>query len=462
MKRPNTIFYLVLTVLFGMSSAAAGRPNIILILLDDAGYADFGFMGSEDLETPQIDRLAAGGVAFTDFHVSSTVCSPSRAGLVTGRYQQRFGYECNIPPRGMGLDPEETTLAEALQEKGYRTMVVGKWHLGNDPVFHPNNHGFEEFYGFLEGARSYFPSKELDQPLNPRAILHNRVQVEFDGYLTDVFTDKAIEYIRSSSGQPFFLYLSYNAVHTPMEAKQEHLDKYAGHPRAKLAAMTWSVDENIGRVLDELESLGLRDDTLVFFFSDNGGAESNQSSNLPLKGWKGNKYEGGHRVPAIISWPGHIPAGQWFDGLASSLDVYATAVSAAGLEIGDDKDGIDLLPYLVYGGLSYPHRTLFWRKDKMAAVRDGNYKLVRLEGFGYRMYDLESDLGETSDLRSTHPDQFASILGSLGEWETGLVPPLWYEGEDWSEVTWEIHYDLMNNQPIRFVNPDQMERARRQ
>ncbi len=435
-------------------------PNILLILLDDAGYADFGYMGSKDLDTPRIDQLAASGVAFTDFHVSATVCSPSRAGLITGRYQQRFGYECNIPPRGLGLDPEETTLAEALKSAGYRTIVIGKWHLGNDPTFHPNNHGFDEFYGFLEGGRSYFPSEQLDQPLNPRAILRNRSQVDFEGYLTDVFTDEAIAYIRESADRPFFLYLSYNAVHTPMDAKEEHLQKYAGHNRAKLAAMTWSVDENIGRVMDELKSLGIVENTLVFFLSDNGGSEANDSSNLPLKGWKGNKYEGGHRVPAIISWPGHVPAGEWFHGLASSLDIYATAVAAVGLPLGNDKDGMDLIPYISGKHQPYPHRTLYWRKDKMAAVRDGALKLVRLDGFGYRMYDLESDLGEMHDLSGSRPEQFASIVSTLGIWESGLVPPLWYEGEDWSEVTWEIHYDLMNNQPIRFVNPSQMQRAR--
>lgn len=442
-------------------SHAADKPNIIIILLDDAGYADFGYMGSKDLETPQIDKLAASGVAFTDFHVSSTVCSPSRAGLITGRYQQRFGYECNIPPRGLGLDPAEITIAEALKDQGYNTYVVGKWHLGNDPVFHPNNHGFDEFYGFLEGGRSYFPDPVLDQPRNHRAILHNRSQVKFEGYLTDVFTDWAIKYIKESRDDPFFLYLSYNAVHTPMHAKDEHLSKYANHSRRELAAMTWSVDENIGRVLTTLEEHDLRENTLIFFFSDNGGAESNQSSNAPLKGWKGNKYEGGHRVPAIVSWPARIERGSWYHGLSGALDVFSTSLVAAGgkLSAHQQLDGADLVPLLASGSQKSAQEKLFWRKDRMAAMRYGSYKLVRLEGYGYRMYNLAEDFSESVDLRADEPGKFKAMIEAMADWENDLAMPLWYEGKDWSDVTWEIHYDLMNNQPVRFVDPAGMKAA---
>jgi arylsulfatase A-like enzyme len=231
----------------------------------------------------------------TDGHVTATVCSPSRAGLMTGRYQQRFGHECNVPPDDQGMDPREMTMADLLKARGYRTICIGKWHLGNRTMYHPNNRGFDQFWGFLEGARSYFPDARVDRPENFRAILDNREQVDFDGYLTDVFTDKAIEQIRESRDKPWFLYLSYNAVHTPMEAKAEDLERFAGHARPHLAAMTWSLDENIGRLVDALEVDGEMDNTLVFFLSDNGGAgaHNNQSSNAPLKGWKGNKFEGG-------------------------------------------------------------------------------------------------------------------------------------------------------------------------
>ena len=438
-------------------------PNIILVLLDDAGYADFGFMGSEDLETPQIDRLAAQGVAFADFHVSATVCAPSRAGLITGRYQQRFGFEANIPPPDKGIDPAETTLAEALRTEGYRTFLVGKWHLGEAPAFHPLNHGFDEFYGFLGGSRSYFPSPILDQPRNPLAILHNRTQVPFEGYLTDVFTDRAIDFIRSSADQPFFLFLSYNAPHTPMEAKEEHLEKYRDHPRRLLAAMTWSVDENIGRLRDTLDELNLTENTLIFFLSDNGGAESNQSSNRPLKGWKGNKYEGGHRVPCILSWPARIDGNRRYDGLSSSLDVFATAVAAArgGEDPDPAVDGVDLIPFLEGRRQGNPHEELFWRKGDMAAMRDNSFKLIRLEDYGYRLYDLSIDPGEQDDLREAGASRFQSMRAAFARWEGALPPPLWYEDEDWSTVTWEIHFDLMNNRPVRFRTPHEMRLAKK-
>ena len=360
------------------SQVSEGPPNIIIILVDDAGYVDFGFMGSGDLETPRIDELAGKGVIFTDAHVSATVCAPSRAGLLTGRYQQRFGHECNGTGGNLGTDPDETTLADALKRAGYKTAAIGKWHLGHPEEYIPNNRGFDEFYGFLGGSRSYFP---LENPNQNQVIRHNREPVQFDGYLTDVFGDKAVEYIAQYKEEPFFIYLAFNAVHTPMQAKEDHLEKYSGHPRRELAAMTWSLDENVGKVVDKLEEEGLTDHTLIFFLSDNGGALSNQSSCGPLKGWKGNKFEGGHRVSFFVTWPGRIPKGKTFDGLTSALDIFMTSIRAAGIEKyeGNRLDGINLIPYLTGEQTGDPHSSLYWRKDKMAAARIGDHKLIRLD-----------------------------------------------------------------------------------
>ncbi|MEM7371123.1 MAG: sulfatase-like hydrolase/transferase [Bacteroidota bacterium] len=440
------------------SRPTVDHPNIILILADDAGYADFGFMGSEDLETPRIDELAEDGVIFTDAHVSASVCAPSRAGLITGKYQHRFGHECNDIPLDNGLDLQEKTIASALKTKGYQTMVVGKWHLGLGEAYHPNQRGFDEFYGFLAGARSYFPSEKEDQPGHPRAILENQIHRTFDGYLTDVLGDKSVDFIDRNKETPFFLFLSFNAVHTPMHAKEEHLEKYKDHPRQKLAAMTWSMDENIGKVMDKLKQEGIYDKTLIFFLSDNGGASNNQASNLPLKGWKGNKYEGGHRVPFTVTWKDQFEGGVSYDGLTSSLDIMATAIRAAGIEAGISwgLDGTDLLPVLKGERKIEPHFDLYWRKDKMAAARSGEYKLIRLDDYGYRLYNVEADLSETVDVQSSLPNQFTQLKSNLEKWENEMQAPRWLEVEVWNEVTYEIHQALMENRDPKYTNPSEM------
>jgi arylsulfatase A-like enzyme len=458
-SNPLKLLSTALGLVMACFSAHGGQPNILVILVDDAGYNDFGFMGCPDIPTPNIDRLSGMGTILMDAHVTASVCSPSRAGLMTGRYQQRFGHECNVPPDDTGMDPEEATMGDVLGAAGYRTICVGKWHLGNRTMYHPNNRGFDEFWGFLEGARSYFPSTNEDHPENFRAILHNRQQVDFEGYLTDVFTDKTIEYMDTTTDQPWFIYLSYNAVHTPMHAKEEHLAQFSGHPRQNLAAMTWSLDENVGRIIEHLEKEDLMEDTLIFFLSDNGGAgmHNNQSRNDPLKGWKGNKYEGGHRVPFFVTWKGTVPPGKKYTGLSSALDILATSVAAAGMEktTGKPLDGVDLIPFLNGEKTGAPHEMLFWRKDQMAAARHGSYKLIRLEGYGHRLYDLSSDLGESIDLRESRPEQFSLMKDALIAWDREQVLPWWYEGEDWSSVTYEIHRALMDNEEPRYMNPTQ-------
>jgi len=430
-------------------------PNIIVILADDAGYADFGFMGG-DIPTPHIDKLAESGVVFTDAHITATVCSPSRAGLITGRYQQRFGHEANIPPPELGMDPSEQTLGDALKLAGYRTGIIGKWHLGSGKQYHPGQRGFDEFWGFLGGSRSYhFNENRDDARGQEREILHNYTHVDFQGYLSDEFSSQSIRFIEENQDQPFFLFLSYNAVHTPMHTLESDLKKFMDHPRAKLAAMTWAMDRGVGLVMNKLEEEGIKENTLVFFLSDNGGASNNLSSNQPLKGFKGNKFEGGHRTPFILSWPARIESGQRYDGLTSSLDIFATSIAAAGLEKAPAKavDGVDLVPHLTGMESAAPHKTLYWRKEKMAAVRQGSYKLIRLEGYGYRLYKLDDDPGESQNLSESQPEKLQELISSLELWEQELMDPLWAESDPWQQVTFEIHRALMENREVTIKSP---------
>lgn len=433
------------------------KPNIIVILVDDAGYVDFGFMGSEDLDTPNIDNLATEGVIFTDAHVSATVCAPSRAGLLTGKYQQRFGFEANGTGYGdsgdIGLSDNVVTMANVFQKNNYKTIAIGKWHLGATPSDHPNRRGFDEFYGFLGGSRSYFP---LDNPSKEQMLQQNGKRVNFKGYLTDVLGNRSVRFVEENKHRPFFMYLAYNAVHTPMEAKTEHLSKYKDHARPHLAAMTWSLDENIGKLRKKLKELGLLDNTLIYFLSDNGGAHNNTSKTGPLKGWKGNKFEGGHRVPFVVSWPSKIKSEQKFDGLTSSLDIFSTSLAAAQIKKDDTLilDGVNLLPYLTGKKSGDPHDRLYWRKLEESAVRVGNYKLIHLEGYGSTMYNLSNDIGEMSNISSKDTILFNSLSSSLSQWSSNMAKPLWREGKAWESVTYYIHHQLMENKPVLYKEPN--------
>ena len=432
------------------------KPNIIVIITDDAGYVDFGFMGSVDLQTPEIDKLAESGVIFTDAHVSATVCAPSRAGLLTGQYQQRFGFEANGTGFGnsgdLGLDDNIETLAEVLKKNNYKTIAIGKWHLGGSVSDHPNNRGFDEFYGFIGGGRSYFPIKNPSKKL---MLQKNGSKVNFEGYLTDALGNFSVNSVEQNKDNPFFMYLAYNAVHTPMEAKEEHLEKFKDHPRQTLAAMTWSLDENIGKLRHKLDELNILDNTLIYFISDNGGAHNNSSNMGPLKGWKGNKFEGGHRVPFVISWTGKIPKNQKFDGLTSSLDIFSTSLAAAKIDNTTNLslDGVSLLPYLINKKQGNPHDKLFWRKLEEAGVRLDNHKLIRLKDFGYTMYDLDQDLGETQNLTKSNTLKLNKLIEELEQWETEISEPLWFEEKGWMDVTYNIHKQLMQNKKVTQKEP---------
>lgn len=437
------------------------KPNIMVILLDDAGYNDFGFKGSKDLLTPNIDRLAADGMVFTDAHVSASVSGPSRAGILSGRYNQRCGYECNLGNKlGLGLDEE--TIADVFLRNGYNTSCFGKWHQGNEPEYHPNKRGFEHFYGFIAGSRSYFyrPNRD-DKPGNIHNLQLNGEQVKFDGYMTDVLANAAVEYLdkQKDSDKPFMMYLAFNAVHTPMEATKEDMARFEGHPRQKLAAMTWAVDRGIGTVVDKLKETGMYDNTIIFFLSDNGGAHDNQSSNYPLKGFKGNKYEGGIRVPFFVTYGGKYKG--VFNGLSSSLDIFATSIAAAGIDKATLKnpiDGVDLMPYIKGEKTGNPHEILFWRKERKSAVRMGDYKLINVEGIGQRLYNLKDNLGEDIDLSAENKDLCNKMIEAYKVWEKGIITPMLWDEGIWHDVTQETHRQLMNNEKVTAFTPKDLKK----
>lgn len=451
-------------VLFNSSfktEARKTKPNVIVILLDDAGYADFGFMGSKDLQTPNIDQLANKSIIFKDGHVSASVCSPSRAGLLTGKYQQRFGYECNEGDGYTGMDNSQTLIPQFLLQQGYATAAFGKWHLGFEASQHPLKKGFQYYYGFLSGGRSYFyqPKKD-DRDGAKNALFENNTQVKFNGYLTDVLGDKAIDYIQKNKHQPFFMYWAPNAVHTPMEASENDMKLFENHPRQKLAAMTFALDRAVGKMVNELKKQQIFDNTIIIFLSDNGGAHNNQSSNLPLKGFKGNKYEGGQRIPFFISWPKAIQQKKIFNGLVSSLDILATVLDAAGAKTTLQKtqtDGVSLLPYIYGTKKGSPHEQLVWRKDAAMAIRYKQYKLIHVKQLEDRLYNLEKDPGESKDVKQEQPAVYKLMKEKLNQWQIDKQKPIWTEGAVWDTITLMIHDDLMNNRKVRVRNPEELQ-----
>ncbi|MEJ7827011.1 MAG: sulfatase-like hydrolase/transferase [Segetibacter sp.] len=436
------------------------KPNIIIILLDDAGYADFGFMGSKEIQTPNIDMLSRNGVIFTNAYVTASVCSPSRAGLLTGRYQQRFGHECNLTPnQPLAFDSAEVTIAEALKIRDYKTGIIGKWHLGEKIHQHPLNNGFDYFWGFISGERSYFPGHNEVKNPKSQTIMENRNYTNFDGYLTDVLGDKAVEFINKNNEEdPFFLYLAFNAPHAPMEAKLDVMKKFEGHPRQKLAAMMWSMDEALGKVIATLKEKKIYDNTLIFFLSDNGGALTNQSSVAPLKGWKGNQFEGGIRIPFTVTWKNKIQGGIVYDGLTSSLDIYKTAISVAGMKGSPGKplDGKDIFAALIKKDPESFHKELYWRKDQMATIRSGEYKLIKLKGGQSVLYNINTDLQEINDLSKFNPELKDSLDKNLQNWERELKSPIWLEPKVWNKVTHIIYEDLMKNKTPRAKHPSDL------
>ncbi len=416
-------------------AAEPARPNILLIVSDDHGYADVGFHGCQDIPTPHLDRLAQEGVRCTSGYVSHPFCSPTRAGLMTGRYQQRFGHELNpfYDPDDAteGLPVSETLLPAFLGGAGYTTGWVGKWHLGAAPHFRPENRGFAETFGFIGGGHKF-----IDWKVNPKVeylvpIERNGEPVEITGHLTTVLGEEAADFItRHKDGAPWFLYLAFNAPHLPHEPTPERLAQFVSIKdplRRKYAAQVSLMDDAIGDALEAVRGSGQEDETLVFFFSDNGGPiTKNASSNAPLRGGKGEVYEGGVRVPFVVKWSGALPAGSTYDRPVSSLDVFATSLASAGVAMPTDRqfDSINLIPYLSGEREGSPHEALFWRRHQRNwAVIAGDSKLVRVPGKGDELYDLQADVGETDNLLPSAPEQAGRLAATLEAWDSELIPP---------------------------------------
>ncbi len=419
-----------------VAAETARKPNIIIILADDAGYGDFGFQGSLEMRTPNIDRLAHEGTVYDAAYATTPFCSPSRAGLLTGRHPLRYGYEFNLThdaPPGvdkafMGLAAGELTIADRLKALGYRTIAVGKWHLGDQPQFHPNARGFDNFYGLLGGNSRYFP-----EAIKPGSLERNGTSVQARDYLTDDFAQEAVEQIEAAGDRPFLLYLSFTAPHTPMDAIAGDIARFgniADPQRRRLAAMTWAMDRAVGRVMEELRARGLERDTLVVFTNDNGGDSVGlDADNRPLRGMKGTLLEGGIRVPMIVRFPDGTGAGQRAAQPVSLMDILPTALSLAGAAVPAGLDGQVLSP----ADVAQPERTFHWRYDTVAAMRQGPWKLLRFPDRPAQLYDLANDRGEAHDLAAQQPQRLAAMLRALFAWEGTVEYPRWHTGSFWSQ-----------------------------
>ena len=422
-------------------------PNVIVIISDDQGYADVGFHGSKEIFTPNIDRIANNGVVFSEGYVSYAVCSPSRAGLITGRYQNRFGYTRNIllAPKDsiMGLPLTEQTLPDVLGKANYKTKAIGKWHLGAHESLVPERRGFDEFFGFIIGGHRYFPEdltindltkarRQMDGYVTK--IYDNGKRIDTKKYLTEELSDNAVKFIEDNSDNPFFLYISYNAPHTPLQATERDLERNKHievEKRRTYAAMVSSMDDGIGLILDKLEEKKITDNTIVIFFSDNGGVEwYNFSDNGVLRGIKGDFFEGGIRVPFTMQWPKKIKPGITYDKPIIALDVFATVVSAASAEkyIKNDIDGVDLLPYLTGDKFGLPHEYLYWQNpDKdIDVVRDERYKYLRIKNDEY-IFDLKKDISEETNIINSSKPIYDRLKSQFKEWEKGMIDPVFMD-----------------------------------
>jgi len=443
----NNIF-LTGTALLGSLLAAntlkaQEKPNVIVILTDDQGYADVGFNGCKDIPTPNIDRIANNGVRFTNGYVTYAVCGPSRAGIITGRYQDRFGFGRNplCAPQDtiQGLPSTEETLAKALSRSGYTSIALGKWHLGAHKSQYPLRRGFDEFYGFLSGGHKYFPENwTLDDITEIKAqfdayntrLMRDNGRVYEKEYLTDALSREAVSFIERKADTPFFMYLAYNAPHAPLQATEKYLKRFShikNKKRRIYAAMVSAVDDGVGRVLDKLEELDISDNTLVFFLSDNGGPErKNGSDNGILRDGKGSLYEGGIHVPFAVQWPGHIPVGQVYEKSVSSLDIFATAVAYAKAIPKNKLDGVNLVPYINGKKEGEPHKQLFWRKydQKDFAIRSGNHKLVKYKSDTAEIYNLKEDISESNSLALTEANHYSELKSEYQFWEDVMKDPV--------------------------------------
>jgi arylsulfatase A-like enzyme len=415
------------------SQAAASRPNVILIVTDDVGYGDIGSYGAPDIKTPNIDSLAKNGTRLTDFYAAPN-CSPTRAMLISGRYQQRYRIENPLgaarTAMEQGLPASGRTLPQLLKNNGYRTGLVGKWHLGYKPEFSPNAHGFDYFFGFKSGLIDYYQHTDSN---GEHDLFENSEPTHVTGYSTDLFTERSVQFIEQNAGQPFFLEITYNAAHWPFQVP-DHPSVAANNARfvqpqddptnlrKDYVAIVERADQGIGKVLATLDRLGLTRNTLVIYTQDNGGEWL--SRNAPLFHRKSTVWEGGIRVPAIFRWPGRIPAGRTSSQVGIMMDMTATILAVTGSPVPAEAklEGINLLP-LLQAGAQRTERTLFWRITGQArrqrAVRQGDWKLL-LDAGNPMLYNLASDVGERNDLASQRTDLVRKLFPLITQWEADV------------------------------------------
>lgn len=428
--------FLSLACLSQIACATTDQPvarNVVILLADDLGYADVGYHGCKDVPTPNIDRLATQGVQFTDGYVTGSVCGPTRAGLMSGRYQQKLGAQNNIGERRIdeetpyGLPLDVTTLADRFQELGFVTGCFGKWHLGGELLFDkrlfPTNRGFNEFYGFLEGAARYEDANNVER----KYIRGETVLDGEDAYYTEALGREAVSFIKRHKDERFFLYVPFNAVHAPMQATEADLQRMAhikDPNRRTLAAMLISLDDQVGHIMQTLETEGISDDTLLVFLSDNGGKPNNNYSlNHPLRGEKNTAFEGGIRIPYCMQWPAALKAGQTRTEPISSLDLFPTTLNAVGGSINPawQLDGINLVPALLTDG-EIPTRPLYWKARGHQSIRHGDWKLINQHNTGWQLFNLSEDLAETTDLAQQHPEQATSLKANYDTWDAQNKP----------------------------------------
>lgn len=420
-----------------IAAKAQNAPNVIIIVSDDQGWNDVGFNGGKDIPTPHLDVLSGDGIIFDAGYAAHPYCSPSRAGLLSGRYQQKFGHENNTPynqkDENAGLPLEEEILSEVLKSNGYRTGAIGKWHLGDAKKFWPTNRGFDYWYGFYGGGMSYWGDTGKKPPI--AGVLKNGSIVSRDStsYLTDDFTKEAVKFItQEKSTKPFFLYLAYNAPHAPIQAPKKYLEKtkhIEDGDRSAYAAMVVGIDEGVGQMVKALKAQGIYESTIIFFFSDNGG-HLQGASNYPFRGHKGMLFEGGIRVPFFMSYPDKLKHPHHYPHAISALDIFPTVLAAADIKSPKSLDGINLLPYLSENTSSKPHPVLFWRYSDGAgyAVRKDNYKMI---WSGYKqdhlLFDLNTDPYEQTNLVAQQPEKLEELKQEFELWNKQLIPAKWYD-----------------------------------
>lgn len=430
----------ILTVFSTQLSFSKDKPNVLIILADDLGWGDVGFNGCTDIPTPNLDKLAQNGIIFEHGYASHSYCSPSRAGLLSGRYQQRFGHENNPTNKvetnesNVGLDLGQLLLSELLHDNGYQTCAIGKWHLGNAPKFWPINRGFDDWYGFTGGGFNYWGSLGNKDKL--QGVLRNGIPVpeKEQTYLTDDFSNEAVKYIDkySKNDKPFFMYLAYNAPHAPIQATKEYVkmvDYIEDGKRAAYAAMVAGMDVGIGKVIDKLKETGEYDNTIIFFYSDN-GAHHMGASSLPFRGNKGALFEGGIRVPFMVSWPKGLKGAYIYENPVIALDIYPTILAAIGIKHPEANklDGINLLPVLKKNKELESRPPLFWRYSggEGYAVLDGKYKLVRSVFKNKRLlFNLDEDPYEHNDLAEQMPEKVEALQKLYDQWMKGTEQPRW-------------------------------------